>query len=141
MYHPSQGLMQQLAARRTKLLAESRGIRGEMQRNAAALLPVIDTIDTGLKIGRGLKTAGAVARHARERRLGSRTLAQADGCRLRDFHPTMGSTGPLTRRCQLAQSLRAEEDLVHRLNLIQCLEDCYFAIGIDHAKIEARENN
>ena len=56
----------QLAARKAELLAESQMIRDEMRRNAAALLPVVSTIDTGLKIGRTLKTAGTITRNARE---------------------------------------------------------------------------
>jgi hypothetical protein len=65
MYHPSRSL-RQLAARKSELLAESREIRAEMQRNAAALLPVVNTIETGVKIGRGIKTAATITRQARE---------------------------------------------------------------------------
>ena len=65
MYHPSRSL-KQLAACRAELLAESRSIRSEMKRNAAALLPVLSKIETGVKIGRTLKIAGTIASRARD---------------------------------------------------------------------------
>jgi hypothetical protein len=59
MYHPSQGL-KQIAARKAELLAESKGIRTEMQSNAAALLPVISTVEMGMRLARGITNANKV---------------------------------------------------------------------------------
>jgi hypothetical protein len=55
MYHPSQGL-KQIAARKAELRAESKRIRNEMHSNAAALLPVISTVELGVGLARGVRT-------------------------------------------------------------------------------------
>jgi hypothetical protein len=59
MYQSSQGLTQ-LAVRKAELRAEAERIRSEVRRNAAALLPVVETVEMGLRIGRGIRTAGLV---------------------------------------------------------------------------------